>query len=258
MYFGDLGQQGSTFTVRSRQGERPYCPGGSQEQSRHGSGIRESVTCYRAPVFAPPARSTVTYEAPRTTTVVSPGIQAQVSPQISPTLAQQQASPGAGVTGSPTQSMPGGMATSGGGSGMTASDIARMLAEQREAQDRRRAEEMQAMQDAMAERQSLLDEMRRREIAAMEEREAQRAAAIAEQEQAAAQSAEALPPTAGAFVPPSPLQPPIFAPDADDSTTEIDITQPPTQAGQPIPYLLLAAAAIGTAYMLTRKKGKRK
>lgn len=46
---------------------------------------------------------------PAAVTTVSPAIQTQVSPQISPTMVQQQSSPGATVGASPQQYMPGGM-----------------------------------------------------------------------------------------------------------------------------------------------------
>jgi hypothetical protein len=51
---------------------------------------------------------------PGATTTVSPAIQAQISPQISPTMVQQQDSPGATVGSSPQQYMPGGLAAETG------------------------------------------------------------------------------------------------------------------------------------------------
>ena len=46
---------------------------------------------------------------PSAVTTVSPAIQASISPQISPTMVQQQSSPGATVGASPVQYMPGGL-----------------------------------------------------------------------------------------------------------------------------------------------------
>ena len=46
---------------------------------------------------------------PSSITTVSPTIQAQISPQISPTMVQQQSSPGATVGANPYQFMPGGL-----------------------------------------------------------------------------------------------------------------------------------------------------
>lgn len=51
---------------------------------------------------------------PGAVTTVSPAIQAQISPQISPTMVQQQDSPGATVGSSPQQYMPGGLAADTG------------------------------------------------------------------------------------------------------------------------------------------------
>ena len=51
---------------------------------------------------------------PGSVTTVSPSIQTQVSPQISPTMVQQQSSPGASVGSAPTQFMPGGQSAETG------------------------------------------------------------------------------------------------------------------------------------------------
>ncbi len=53
-------------------------------------------------------------QQPGTTTVVSPTFQTQISPQISPTFQQTQASPGAVQAATATQYMPGGMFAKGG------------------------------------------------------------------------------------------------------------------------------------------------
>lgn len=56
---------------------------------------------------------------PGALTTVSPTIQAQISPQISPVMSQVQSSPGATVSASPTQYMPGGQTAEGGGSAVS-------------------------------------------------------------------------------------------------------------------------------------------
>ena len=237
---GELGQQGSTFTVRSQRGERPNCPTGSQEQSRHGSGLRESVTCYRAPVFAPPPTTTISYEAPRTMVSVPTAVSTQVSPQISPVLAQQQASPGATVAASPV-SAPGPVST-----GITAQDLERILAAQQAADDAER--EARERQDAIE------IENLRREMAA-------RTRASDEIEASAVESAGAIPPppsmtyapSGGGMLPPMapPSLPEAFAP------STVDVTQAPVEAGTPWALILLAAAGVG-AVVLMGGKGKRK
>ena len=253
MYFGQV-DPGSRFRIIAQKGRRAQCPAGTSQESsgRLGTG-QEYAWCYRGPTFAPPATTRIYYEAPRTT--VSPAIQAQISPQVSPILTQAQASPGMAVQAAPAQVMPGGMRAAGGAPGITAADLSRILAEQRRADEQRRASEFQAMQRDQQRRADILEEQRRRDAQERADREAARQAAEGE----AMERAIALPPppTAGAFVPPSPMQPPIFEP-PPGPITEIDITEEPLEAGFPVPWLLLAAAGVGTALLLGRKKGARK
>lgn len=263
---GALGQQGSTFTVRSQRGERPNCPVGSQEQSRHGSGLRESVTCYRAPVFAPPPTTTISYEAPRTVIDVPTRVVTQVSPQISPTLAQQQASPGATVAASPV-SAPGPVST-----GISAGDLQRILdaqaaadAAEREARERQSAVEIETLRREMAERERASTEIWQAQMKADADRaEADRFAR--EQAEATAQeSAGAIPPpssttyapTGGGmvpFVPPAPMD--IAAP-ISTQARDVTVTAGAAEAGTPWALILLAAAGVG-AVVLMGGKGKRK
>jgi len=255
MQMGHLGQgdTGNRFMLYAEKGRRVRCPPGTTQESsgRMGTG-QQYVQCWRPPAFAPPATTRITYEAPRTT--VSPVIQAQVSPQISPVLTQAQASPGAAFQASPTQTQPGGQTAAGGG-GMTAADVSRMLAEQRQADETRRVREMQALQQTMVERQNLLDRMAAQDAAAREQQTADRSQAEADAVQRAMDSAAALPPTAGAFVPPSPLQPPIAMEETALAFDAGDVVVP--EETPAVPYLLLAVAAIGAAFVL-RPKGAAK
>jgi hypothetical protein len=262
MYLGALGQQGSTFTVLSQRGERPNCPVGSQEQSRHGSGIRESVTCYRAPVFAAPPTTTVTYHAPITSVAVPTAISTQVSPQISPVMAQQQASPGATVAASPV-SAPGPVST-----GITGEDLERILAArqaaddaEREARERQDAIEIETLRREMAARTRTMDEIE----AARRADDARRIDAeryAREQAEASAQeSAGAIPPPPSMTYAPSgggmlPAMAPPSLPDAFAPST-VDVTQAPVEAGTPWALILMAAAGIGVV-VLAGGKGKRK
>lgn len=261
MQMGHLGQgsTGERFRIIAQKGARRVsCPRGTTQESsgRLGTG-QQYVWCHRAATFAPPPRTTTTtiYHAP--TTTVSPSIQAQISPQVSPVLTQQQASPGAGVSAGPTQYQPGGQQAGG----MTAAELQAILAAQRRTDDARRAAELQSMQQQMATRDRLLQEQRAGEQRAIADREAARRAAEAEAMERARESAGALPPTAGAFVPPSPLQPPIFEPGPPlpviDAETAVDLVTAP-EGAQVVPYVLLAAAAVGAAFLLRGKKGAKK
>lgn len=252
MYFGQV-DPGSRFRIISAAGGRRInCPPGTSEESRTRMGTGQTALwCYRAPSFAPPATTRIIYEAPRTT--VSPAIQAQISPMVSPVLTQQQASPGASVQAAPAQTIPGGMRAAGGAPGVTAAELQSILAEQRRADEQRRASEFRAMQAEQQKRADILAAQRARESQAIADREAARQAAEAE----AMERAIALPPppTAGAFVPPSPLMPPIREP---APVTEIDITGEVVEAGFPIPLALLAAVGLGAVLLLGGKRGAKK
>ncbi len=273
MYMGELGQQGSTFTVRSQRGERPNCPAGSQEQSRHGSGLRESVTCYRAPVFAPPPTTTVSYEAPRTTVSVPTAVTTAVSPQISPTLAQQQASPGAAVTAQPV-SAPG--PTAGAATvptGISEEQLRDILSAQqaavdaeREFEERKRATEIETLRREMAERERATQEIelarRAAEAFGIEQERFAREQAEAE----AIASAAAIPPppsmtyapTGGGALPAMPPAPMLPPPDMTMAPEARDVTI--TQDGEPIPWALIAiaAAGIGAVVLVGGKKGRKR
>ena len=265
---GTLDQQGSTFTVRSQRGERPNCPGGSSEQSRHGSGIRESVTCYRAPVFAPPPTTTVTYHAPRTTTTVTPSLQTAISPMISPVMGQQMASPGAQQTSQPTSIAPSPMTRQ---TGITGADLERILAAQRaadaaeqEARERKASAEMTELTRQMAERSRVQDEIYQAQRADEARRIDAERFAREQAEVAARESAAAMPPPPS-FAAPSPLQAPIqaAAPVMQPMLTEAEMASGDvsvTAEGEAPPWLMIAlvAAGIGAVVLMGGKKGKRR
>ena len=271
MYLGDLGQQctpGQTFTVRSQRGERPNCPPGSQLQSRHGFGIRESATCYRPGVCPEPARTTTTI-SPQITTQVPTAVSTQVSPQISPTLAQQQASPGAGVTSAPVGAP--GPVSARPTTGITGEDLERILAAQRaaeeaerEARERKQAAELEEMRRQMAERERASQEIYQAERQAAEDRAAADRFAREEAERAAREAAAA--PEPGATYGPSgaPMMPPpppsvsmdLRAPIAPEAR-DVTVTADAADAGPPWALILLAAGGVA-ALAFMGAKGKRK
>lgn len=111
-----------------------------------------------APVAAPQQQAPP--QPVQITTTVSPVLQTEVSPQISPVFQQTQDSPGAVQAGSPTQFKPGGMEATGGGSAPGGGDaMLEFLRIQSEQDAARRAEE------------SARREQERRDRLAREERE---------------------------------------------------------------------------------------
>jgi len=264
---GELGQQGSTFTVRSQRGERPNCPGGSQEQSRHGSGIRESVTCYRAPVFAPPPTTTISYEAPRTTVQVPTAVSTQVSPQIAPTMAQQQASPGATVAARP-QAAPGPVSASPT-TGISERQLRDILAAQQAAADAERAAresqsqtELETLRRQMAERERASQEIWQAQLKADADRAEADRFAREQAEATAAASAAAIPPPASTTYSPTgggalPFMPPSVAAPVSTQARDVSVSAGAAEAGTPWALILLAAAGVG-AVVLMGGKGKRK
>lgn len=269
MYMGELGQQGSTFVVRSQRGERPNCPAGSQVQSRHGSGIRESVTCYRPPQFAPPPVTQTTISVP-TQVSVPTAVSTQVSPQISPTLAQQQASPGSQVASQP-QSAPGGTSAQPS-TGITGQDLERILeaqraaaAAERDALERQRATEMETLRQQMAERERASQEIYLAEQKAAADRAEAERFAREQAELTAQESAAVYAPSGGGSLP-LPSLPPSVVPstipsyaggESSTQARDVSITQAPDSE---IPWALiaLAAAGVGAIVVIGTKKGKRK
>lgn len=270
MYFGDLGQghTGSRFRIIAPKGARRVnCPPGTTEESRGTMATGQGYAwCHRAPQFAPPATTTVTYEAPRTTTTVSPGIQTAISPQISPTLAQQQASPGAGVSASPGQTSGGQQADTGYRPGLTGEQVAAMMDAERRAREADAKAAAQAETIAQMQRTQELETFRKvyeqaaadqnaamqREMDAAAAREAAQAMADTEAQASAQQSALYIPPPASMIPQASPMTEP------SGSTMTPDSGAPVEPAGTPWGMILLTVAAVGiVAAGAKKRKGKR-
>jgi hypothetical protein len=187
---------------------------------------------------------------------------------ISPTLAQQQASPGAAVQSAPSQVAPAPMTRQTGISASELREILEAQAAARAAEDaareRQRAAEISELNRQMSERARATDAITAAQRADEARRIEQERFAREQSELEARESAAAMPPPMS-FAPPSPLQPPIqaAAPITQPMLTEaeqrsdIDVTAPPTEAGVP-PWLLIALAAAGVGVvMLTGKKRNR-
>lgn len=260
---------GETKTIRSQRGERPRCPSGWQEISRHGFGMRSSVECYAPPRAAPrPEAPRITVTVP-TRTTVSPAIQAQISPQVSPTLAQQQASPGAGVAAQPAQVMPGGLTARTGREGITGEQLQRILEAERaaaraeaEAQARKSAAESAELARQMRERQRQTEQIAAAEAQAQREAEAQRQAAAARAEAQARAAPAALPPPPSMmptpFAPPMPVTPP--PPPPAEMRAETTVVEPRAEVREGLdPMMLAIIAAVGIgAIALMGGAGKRR
>ncbi len=250
-----------------RQGSSPpACPSGARSLRTGAYGTGVSRTSWRECEMAAPRAAPPPPPPPAPIITVSPAIQTQVSPQISPVLTQMQASPGASVQAQPI-SAPGGQRAA------TApqQDIERILeaerramaAEQQAAQaERRRAQEVEDIRRA-GEFQEL-----QRQYAAAEQQRAQQAMdwqAAEEQrrleaEAAAAEAAEAEA-RAQAFAPgaPSPIQPPIFAPEVTAAAVPMELPpeEVPEEKGNILP-ILIAAAGVGLLLMTRKKRGRKR
>ena len=257
---------GRTQRFERQGGSPPGCPTGARSLRTGQYGTGTSTTSWRecemraAPVAPPPP------PPPAPVITVSPAIQTQVSPQISPVMTQQQASPGASVQAQP-------ISTPGGQQAATApqQDIERILEAERarmaaetalEAEQRRAAQEVEDMRRA-AEFQEL-----QRQYAQAEQQRAQQAAdwQAAEQQRrmeadaAAAEAADA-DARAATFITGAPT--PIMAPMVEtaaappmDFAPELPPEETPEEKGNMLPILLAAAAGVGL--LLMRKKRGRK
>jgi hypothetical protein len=178
-------------------------------------------------------------------------------------LAQQQASPGAAVTGAPVQSMPGGV-TATPSTGITGEDLERILAGERaaaaaeaDALERQRSTEYAELTRQMAERERMTrDIILADQKAAADRSEAERFA----REQAeieARESAAVYAPSGGGALPLPPLPSSVVASTVPGAPPPVG---PPPEAEAETPWMLilLAAAGIGAVVMVGAKKGKRK
>lgn len=246
---------GATQRVERRGSSPPRCPSGARSlrTGQYGTGV--SVTSWRdcempAPRAAPPPPP-----PPAPIITVSPAIQTQVSPQISPVMTQQQASPGASVQAQP-------ISTPGGQRAATApqQDVERIL----EAERARMAAEAALEEERRA---AEMRELQRQYAAAETQRAAQAAEWRAAEEQrraeAEAAAAEAEAADTAAFVTgaPSPIMPPVFAPEV--ATTMAPPTEPAPEVSTEkkdnmLPILLAAAAAVGLFVMSRQKRGRKR
>lgn len=232
------------FTRKGHQA--PSCPSGARSVSSGSYGTGAQTVSYRdcemraVPVAAPPP------PPPAPVITVSPAIQTQVSPQISPTMVQQQASPGASVQAQP-------ISTPGGQQAATAptQDVERILEAERRAMAAEAAQE-QAQRDAEVRELQRQYEQRaalEAQLRARDEAEARTASEAAATETAAAE-ATYIPPPAPTFAP-TPMAPAPMAP------APMEPAAPPEEKGIMMP-LLIAAAAAGGLYLMTRKKGRKR
>jgi len=187
-------------------------------------------------------------------------------------LAQQQASPGAGVTSAPRQaSAP---VSASPSTGITGQDLERILeaqraaaAAEREAAERTRAVEMETLRQQMAERERASREIYLAEQKAAADRAEQARYARELAEEQAAQTAAAIPPPAsttyapsggGSLPMPMPQVVPSTLPEAfAPPGPTVDVTQAPTEAGTPWALILMAAAGVGVVVFAGGKKRKR-
>lgn len=254
-----------TTSYASRYEGQSTCPAGQQVTARGstqhapkyigGPTSTPWVECKPIPVVAAPAPAPA--PAPIITTTISPVLQTEVSPQISPVFAQMQASPGATQAATTTQVQPGDMTanvpSAGGGADQSTAEIIEFLrAEADIDRQRREAETAQAEADrraraaeevAQADRQAQIDAKWR---AANEE--SQRLYA-----ESANRAATTQPETATAFV-----ATPSIMPGREmvgfEEPSEIVIDRGQPQAPN-WPLIIGGIVLIGGgAYFLTRKK----
>lgn len=250
------------------------------------------VFCKEPPPRAAPAPPPPV-AGPTYTTTISPVLQTEVSPQISPVFQQTQDSPGAVQAGTPTQYKPGGMEATGGGSAAPGSgggdamlEFMRMQeqtrASERAAETKRREQERRdaaAREAKLQERQQQFQqqqlELQRQEQARAEtarqqqlemqrieqERRAAEAAGRSEeaarlQEQYEQQQREWQQTKAEAPTFVSTAAPGM--PGAPDAPPEAGLMVPPAGPNWPLIAGIGALVLVGGYYLTTQKKGKRK
>lgn len=221
----------------------PACPSGARSVNSGTYGTGAQTKAWRdcempapravaPPPPPPPPRIEVT-------TQVSPAIQTQISPQISPVMTQMQASPGAGVVAAPQQQAPAPMY----GPGPRAEEVERL------AQRRREEEEYQARR------------LREQEAYYAEQTEARRLAEEAAEQRRMAIEAQSV----TAPVPaPAPMGPvvsaplPAFSPQPEPAFAPAEpVVEEREPNGLMLPLLIAAAVGVG-ALVLTQGKKRRK
>ncbi len=162
-FFGSR-SAGSTSTANLYEGTSA-CPPGQTVVERGEKPIRAAyigaptsepfVYCRPIEQRAAPVQAAPVYQAPVYTTTISPVLQTEISPMISPVFQQTQASPGAVQAATPTMIAPGGMEAEGGGVAPGADGGAAMLefmAQQAEQDRAQRAEETRLREQERRER----------------------------------------------------------------------------------------------------------
>ncbi len=219
--------------------ERQGCPPGSVVAHRYGSGLNRRVQCrvIQKAVSAPrPAPAPVAQQQVfKPTITVSPAIQTEVSPQVSPVFQQTGSGP---QTAGTTFTKPGSqIAPTGPQTGASMADITALFQKQEEA--RARAEERRYQQQ--------LEERRYQQQ--REEAQRQREAQMRPEQDAAMQPVSAPPPQAA----------PVTIPGAAILPAQVSTPAPaPPPVEQEIPWPLIAGGAIvligGVAYYMRKRK----
>lgn len=261
---------GSTERMTDRR-RAPACPGGAIRKGSGSYGTGTSKTfwtdCYFPP--APRAAPRAAAAAPSIhfapVTRISPAIQTQISPQISPTMAQQQASPGAAVAAAPQQVMPGGMRAATGAPAPLPPGVRdwripspeekraveaekRAKAAEQKLQEQREAQQFATMQRQIQERYRVEQEIR-----AAEQRSQQEAQRAAEAERA---QAEAKARQAAVSVPVPRSMAPAAAPQPPFAPVPLPTPQPPKEdIRQQIPlFLILAVGGVAAVALVAGKR----
>lgn len=183
---------------------------------------------------------------PQPQITVSPVVQTQVSPQISPVFQQVQDSPGASQGASTTQVSPGGQRAEGGGSSGGAAELIELFRLQAEADRQRRAEEQAAARvRADAERARIAEENARAQAEIQrrnEESEAEYQRRLQDWQQQRGT------PSSYEF---TPVAQPSSAPLTDQPT---QATPEPARSPFPAPLLLIGVAVAAGVYFLSERK----
>ncbi len=224
------------------------------------------VYCKPQPVYRPaPAPAPVA--GPTYTTTISPVLQTEVSPMISPVFQQVQDSPGATQAGAPTMVAPGGMEAEGGSAGNGSAAMLEFMRLQSEQDAARRADEAAAREverrDAVARedayRKQQLDFQREQAAlqadrqAAIDAGAADEAARLTAQYEAAQAEWETTRATPGGFVSTAVM------PGREMIGPEVPAPMPLEKPGLPMPLIvgLGAAVLVGGYFLATQKKGQR-
>lgn len=268
-------------SIANRYEGTSACPAG-QEATRRGSTYHAAkyiggptstpwVEC--KPIPAPVAAPAPVVAGPTYTTTISPVLQTEISPQISPVFQQVQDSPGAVQSATTEMIAPGGMEAEGGGAAPADSgngtqamlDFMRLQSEQeaqrraedaaaRELERREQTARDAAFQQAQLDFQREQARLQQERQAAIDAGDAERAAQIEAQYQAAQTEWEKTRATPGGFVGTS------IMPGRQMTAPEVPAPGAIPQAGPgalPMPVLIAAGLAVlvGGYFLVTKGKG---